>query len=96
MKKTIAAIAMIVSSNAALAMPVPRDPNAPAPKISSVCLSTYTEHDGSKDAGCDESYNNKSENKKVLVNGCATGQIALQFIGESPIEACMPPGVAQL
>ena len=94
MKKTIASLAILASAQAALSMPVPRDPNAPQPKINHVCLKTYGTKDGSKIATCDASYIN--DGKTLLANGCAKDQIELTIVGDSPIMACMPPGMAQL
>ena len=96
MKKTIAGIAMLVSSQSAFSMMVPRDPNAPQPKIIKVCLSVYADRDGSKYGGCDESDNNAAAKVKLMASGCTSKQVALTFLDKSPIEACMPPGVAQL
>ena len=95
MKKTIAAVALMVSAQAN-AMPAYRDPKAPQPKIIKVCMSLYVRDDGSKYGGCDESRNNAAQNVQTLPNGCTSDQVALTFLDKSPIEACLPPGVAQL
>ncbi|RYZ91588.1 MAG: hypothetical protein EOP06_06650 [Proteobacteria bacterium] len=95
MKKTIAALALFASSNA-MAMPQMPNPNAPKPVISNVCLSTYTHQDGAVSGGCDETFNNQREKRPLLANGCAAEQVALSFVGESTINSCMPPGMAQL
>jgi hypothetical protein len=102
MKKTIASLAMLasaVSATTALAMPQPKDPSAPEPVVKTICMSTYSYNaDKSIDlGGCDESPNNVAEKRKIMDNGCAEGQVALISIDdEIKIEACMPPGMAQL
>ena len=95
MKKTIATVAMIVSSQAALGLGFER-PTNPPPKKVNVCLSVSEGRDGSKYGGCDETSNNAITEAKLLENGCAEKQVALKFIDKSPIEACMPPGMIQL
>lgn len=93
MKKTIAAIALLASTTAS-AMPEPRNPET---KISEHCLSLYqSKKDGAMYGGCDEKANNERLNRHLLANGCAKGQVALSFEGESTINSCLPPGVAQL
>ena len=96
MKKTIASVAMLVSSQAALAMPLPPDPSKPKPVIVTSCIQVYEGEDGSKYGGCDQSRNNQIQGLKVGQNGCTSDQVSLQFQDKSPIAACMPPGVVQL
>lgn len=98
MKKTIAAMALIASSNA-LAIAPPVMPGQPQPKVVKYCLSLSeyeTEAGKALYAGCDESSNNKYEKRQLLENGCAEGQVALSIQGGAKIRSCMPPGMVQL
>lgn len=97
MTKTIASIALLASASTAMAMPRPLPPGTPRPKISNVCLATHqVETDGSLYGSCDETNNNQSLGRPLLSNGCAQNQVKLTFEGESPIRACLPPGIVQL
>ncbi|MES2768723.1 MAG: hypothetical protein V4596_06205 [Bdellovibrionota bacterium] len=91
MKKTIAAIAILASTQAhALAPPGPTIPKQ------KVCLKSYKLDDKSVQVGsCDSSYNNQSENLPLKENGCAKNQVALT-VDENTIQACLPAGAVQL
>lgn len=93
MKKTIASLAILASTQSAVAMIGPHDPNAPQPEINKVCLKTYSLGDGSKVGSCDATSINKG---RLLANGCKVGQVAITIVGANPISACLPPGFAQL
>lgn len=95
MKKTVAAIAILASTVASNAMPLPTDPNAPKPKT--VCLNMYQNQDGSVSLGsCDAARNNVVLKKQLAQNGCAEGQAAITTRNKIAISACLPPGVVQL
>jgi hypothetical protein len=97
MKKTIAAVAIMASSTAALAFPGMPNPNQPPPVLKTICLNVYPEQDKSKVASdCDDSDNNATLGKQLKQNGCAGGQIAIQTYDELNIPKCMPAGVVQL
>lgn len=93
MKKTITSVALMVASTQAMAFYPGQLENK------TVCLSSkiYKYEDGSKAIGnCDETNNNKDQNKQIKQNGCADGQIALTVHKDTAIQSCMPPGVVQL
>ena len=93
MKKTIAASLLVLASGNAMALRPPQDPN----EYRTACLKVHQHSDGSLISGCDDSRNNDRANKPLLKNGCAVDQIALHVnVKERSIEACLPPGVAQL
>jgi hypothetical protein len=95
MKKTVAAIAILASTAASQAMPLPPDPNAPKPKT--ICLNMYQNQDGSTSLGnCDVSRNNIILKARLGQNGCAAEQAAITTRNKIAIAACMPPGVVQL
>ena len=95
MKKTVAVIAILASTAASQAMPLPPDPNAPKPKT--ICLNAYQQQDGSVSLGsCDASKNNVILKKQIAQNGCAEGQASITTRNKIAISACMPPGVVQL
>lgn len=97
MKKTIAAVAIMASSAAALAFPGMPDPNQPPPPFKTLCLNVYPTKDKSKVASdCDDSDNNVRHEKKIKQNGCAAGQVAITTIDELNIPKCMPAGMVQL
>ena len=77
-------------------MPQMPDPNAPKPVYVKVCLTVFERQDGGKFGGCDSTNNNQVTGAKLTSSGCTADQIALKFLNESPIEACMPAGMAQL
>lgn len=100
MKKTIATLALMASTTtSAFAMPMPRDPNEPAPTppvIRTICLNTYEKFkDGSLEVGsCDMvDVNERDENGKTKKNGCPKGQVAIKT-ADVEISAC--PTAAQL
>ncbi len=99
MKKTIAVLAMMASSNA-LAIVGPEVPNQPEPQVSKVCFQISSfKIDGNKvlySASCDETRNNESDKRPILANGCAKNQVSMTFEGASPVESCHPPGFIQL
>ncbi len=97
MTKTITSLALLASASSAMAMPMPRPTDAPIPKISTVCLSVGSyDADGALYGYCDETNNNQRLSRPLLSNGCAQNQVKLSFEGESPIRACLPPGIVQL
>ena len=91
MKKTITTLALMASSQA-LAFPAPHNPSY----TQTYCLKTYVQRDHSLVGTCDETENNRRQNRKLLANGCAARQVALELIGPNKIESCLPPGVVQL
>lgn len=95
MKKTIATIAMLASTQSFAMLPPP-NPNAPKPVYVTACVTVYAQKDGAKYGGCDSSHNNQITGAKLTSSGCTDKQVALQFLDKSPIEACMPAGFAQL
>ena len=97
MKKTIAMAALMAASAQSTAIAFPRPPGGEQPKYVKVCVTVIKNTDGGLfSGGCDSSANNKLKGVKILSSGCAKGQIALTFENESPIRACMPPGMVQL
>lgn len=94
MKKTIAALALLAASTQVSAMP--RPPGGEQPIFVKTCVQLYKGQDKSLYGGCDASRNNKHSSKKLLENGCLANQVAISFENESPIRACMPPGIVQL
>jgi hypothetical protein len=90
MKKTIAAIALLASSNAYALRPPPET------DLKKACVKVHKMQDRSGIAGCDETSNNERANLRLRDNGCAKGQVAISTYGELDIEACLPPGIAQL
>lgn len=93
MKKTIALLAIVASSNAnALRAPFPNG----EPSTKTVCLRTWHRTDGSAVGSCDESYNNQSRKTDLKENGCGADQVALTVLSDTKIEACLPPGAVQL
>lgn len=90
MKKTIATLAILASANAYAL----RGPGGP--EHETVCLKTYKLSDKSIQAGsCDESRNNASQDRELMENGCAKGQVAVS-VEVDTISSCMPPGAVQL
>lgn len=98
MKKSIASVALLVSASSALAIPVYRPPGTPVPQPKTVCLDIYRSlEDGSTVVGsCDESQNNKIQEKELQKNGCAEDQVAIYTFDTKLIDACMPAGMVQL
>lgn len=98
MKKTITALAIIASGSMALAISRPHNPNAPAPKLRTICLKVVqTANDASQVlSSCDSTPNNKMAQVELLENGCAEGQASLKTYNKIAITACMPPGMVQL
>ena len=104
MKKTIASIAICVSATTASAIIGPIGPgnggfNSPRPelpKAQKVCVSVYkTNTDGSKEAGsCDQTEANQIRSKKLLLNGCAEGQVAMVLSRGLQMHSC--PTAVQL
>lgn len=95
MKKTIATIALLVSSSQAMALIGPGRDN----KFTTICVKTRALEDGSKVATCDatEINQNAKKKKKLMQNDCPAGQISLTVEGEiSPLDSCLPPGAVQL
>jgi hypothetical protein len=100
MKKSITAIALAASSTSAFAMIEPND----GAERKTYCVSTYEADDGSQYVSqCDETENNKRENRPLLQNGCAEGQAAIGGVKrrsekkfDIEISACLPPNVVQL
>ena len=94
MKKTIASIALLVSSTQAMALIGP----GPAPKTTTICVQTSKAGDGSKYVSCDATMLNQSgKAPKVKENGCPSGQLSLTVVGTSVgLDSCLPPGFAQL
>ncbi len=97
MKKTIATLAILATSNAMAFMPPHGGIN---PVITKVCLGVvaHQQADGQevRYATCDETDNNLQLKRELLDNECAAGQVALTIRGDSPIKSCLPPGVVQL
>lgn len=92
MKKTIAAIAVLASTNAYALRP----PNMHEEERETVCLKTYKLDDKSiQTNSCDSTNNNKRQNLQILENGCAKGQVAVVVLKDT-IHSCMPPGAVQL
>ncbi|MEQ1875164.1 MAG: hypothetical protein ABL958_00870 [Bdellovibrionia bacterium] len=91
MKKTIAIAAILAVAPSAFAL---RGPDQRP--VQTACVRTYNFQDGSKVAGCNEANNNQRENKTLLQNGCAAGQVAIKSTRTISIESCLPAGVAQL
>jgi len=97
MKKTIAALAMIASTNALAIAPPPPGESQPEPTTVCFKVNTYKSESGKlMYAGCNETRNNIGLNRPILENGCAKGQVSLTVVGKSPISSCMPPGMVQL
>ncbi len=97
MKKTIATLAILASSTVAFSMPQMPDPNAPKPKLRTICLNSYTARDGSIDlSSCDSSANNRNDGEKLNDNGCADGQASIRTYSKIAISSCMPTGMVQL
>lgn len=98
MKKTITALAILASGSMALAIARPIDPNAPRPKLRTICLKVVqTADDGSQSLStCDSSPNNTRAQVQLQENGCAEGQASMKTYNKIVINACMPPGMVQL
>ncbi|SMF79917.1 hypothetical protein [Pseudobacteriovorax antillogorgiicola] len=96
-QKTIAVMSLAVSASASAFMPAPQPT-----KTKTICLNSYELRDGSVNAGtCDESDNNYYDQREILDNGCAEGQIALKtklVNGKFDINvrSCLPTNVVQL
>ena len=89
MKKSIASVALLVSSMSAHALMAPNN-GRPAPALKTQCVSTYESRDGSAFiADCDSSAMNKRAGLPLLENGCARDQVA--FVSVTPkFKACLP------
>lgn len=96
MKKTIAAMALLVSASNALAIAPPHHEKR---EFKDVCLEVWqTGQDGSQRIGtCDETKNNKQLKRQILENGCAEGQVQMTVeVSKTDIRSCWAPGVVQL
>ena len=91
MNKTIAIAAILAVAPSAFAL---RGPDTRP--VQTACVKVHAYQDGSKIAGCNEASNNQSQNRPLLQNGCAAGQVAIKSTRNVQIESCLPPGVAQL
>ncbi|HXH30895.1 MAG TPA: hypothetical protein VNJ01_08795 [Bacteriovoracaceae bacterium] len=90
MKKSIASIALLVSSMSVHALMVPEDMSRPTPKPKTMCLDTFEARDGSSFlGGCDLSAMNKRAGIPTLQNGCPRDQIAFVSV-EVKFKACLP------
>lgn len=79
MKKTIASMALLVSTTSAFALIGPGGRDVPKPKT--YCLSLYeTEQNVAYVGDCDESDKNARYGLELKENGCADGQAALQSV----------------
>ncbi len=95
MKKTIAALSMLVSATSAHALIGPGFPGDAIgrplpPKMKTACIAIYeaNEVDGSITiGGCDESERNEMFGTVKLANGCGEGQVAFKVI-ETAIRTC--------
>ena len=94
MKKTIAALALLAASTQVSAMP--RPPGGEQPILVRACIELYKGQDKSLYGGCDATHNNERSGKKLMENGCLRNQVSITFVNESPIRACLPPGMVQL
>jgi hypothetical protein len=95
-KKTIAAVAITVSSISTFArMPGPKE-------TKNICLDVRQDAKGALYAGnCDQTRNNQTSGVELLANGCAQEQIALRAskYGEKfdiEVRSCLPPHIVQL
>ena len=82
----------------AFAIARPIDPNAPRPKLRTICLKVaQTANDESQTLStCDSTPNNNRAQIRLQENGCAEGQASLKTYNNIAINACMPPGMIQL
>jgi hypothetical protein len=76
-KSTIALGALAASLSASQANALVIDMPGAKWETKTICLQTEDKGDGSLTSSCDQSENNAANNRPLLANGCAAGQVAL-------------------
>ena len=97
MKKSVTLLALAASSSSAFALIGPaRLPT----KV--LCIETNESDDGALfGRTCDMTQRNRTEQKVILSNGCAEGQVSILSVKQAAkwtidLNPCLPPNLAQL